>query len=118
MRTDKKNYYNNLDVNILNDNRRFWKEIKPLFSDKNKTLPKDIILIEDDKVICDNYKVANTLNNFFVDAISNLNIEPYIPLRSNEPPSENIKDIIKKYESHPSIIKIEENITIKTVFFP
>ena len=34
--TEKKNrkYYNNLDVKIFDDNRAFWKRIKPLFSDK------------------------------------------------------------------------------------
>ena len=30
----KKDYFNNLDVNKLNDNKRFWKTIKPYFSDK------------------------------------------------------------------------------------
>ena len=106
MKKGKKNHYNNLDINILNDNRAFWKRINPLFSDKNKTLPKDIILIENDKVISERYEVANKLI-FFVDAIANLDIETCIPLRSNETLSENIEDIIKKYESHPSIIKIK-----------
>ena len=46
---------------IFDDNRKFWKRIKPLFSDKNKTLPKDIILINEDIVISDRFQVANTL---------------------------------------------------------
>ena len=116
LKKEKKNYYNNLDIHILNDNRTFWKRINPPFSDKNKTLPKDIILIENDKVISERYEVANKLNHFFVDAIGNLDIEPYIPLRSNETLSENIEDIIKKYESHPSVIKMKENVTIKDKF--
>ena len=37
-------------------------------------------------------------------------------MRSNEPLSESIEDIIKKYESHPSIIKIKENVTLKDKF--
>ena len=73
-------------------------------------------MIENDKVISERYEVANKLNNFFVDAIANLDIEPYIPLRSNETLSENIEDIIKKYESHPSIIIIKENVTVKDKF--
>ena len=59
LKKEKKNYYNNLDINILNDDRTFWKRINPLFSDKDKTLPKYIILIENDKVISMRYEVAN-----------------------------------------------------------
>ena len=42
----KKDYYNNLDLNIFKDNKTFWKRIKPLFSDKQKNLQNEIILIE------------------------------------------------------------------------
>ena len=31
----KKSYYNNLDVKLIMDNRKFWKAVKPLFSLKN-----------------------------------------------------------------------------------
>ena len=59
VRKEKNNYYNNLAINILNDNRMFGKDSKPLFLDKNKTLPKDIILIENDEVISERCEVAN-----------------------------------------------------------
>ena len=32
-RTEKKRYYNNLDVTLITDNKKFWKTVKPLFSD-------------------------------------------------------------------------------------
>ena len=72
LRKEKKKYYNNLDTNIFDDNRKFWQRIKPLFSDKNRTLAKDIILVDDDIVISDREKVANTRYNFFADAVANL----------------------------------------------
>ena len=31
---EKKKYYNNIDPKVLQDNRQFWRCIKPLFSDK------------------------------------------------------------------------------------
>ena len=37
---EKKKFYNNLDLWILNDKRKFWKNIKPLFSNKQKVLKK------------------------------------------------------------------------------
>ena len=30
----KKSFYENLDPNLLTDNRTFWKQVKPFFSDK------------------------------------------------------------------------------------
>ena len=36
LKTEKKNYYNNLDTKVFTDNKQFWKSIKPLFSDKQK----------------------------------------------------------------------------------
>ena len=77
-------YYNNLDNTIFDDNRKFWKRINLLFSEKGKTLPKDIILIKEDIVISRRDQVANTLNNFFVDAVSNREIELFYPLYSSD----------------------------------
>ena len=31
---EKKKYYNNLDLKILNDNKKFWESVKPFFSNK------------------------------------------------------------------------------------
>ena len=33
---EKKKYYNDLDLNIFDDNRKFWQKIKPLFSNKEE----------------------------------------------------------------------------------
>ena len=33
-RREKRNYYNNLDISLLTDNKKFWKTVKPVFSDK------------------------------------------------------------------------------------
>ena len=34
VRKEKKIYYNNLDLKIITDNKQFWKNVKPLLSDK------------------------------------------------------------------------------------
>ena len=36
LKKEKRNYYNNLDLKIFDDNKTFWQRIKPLFSDKMK----------------------------------------------------------------------------------
>ena len=40
LRQAKIDYYKNLDVKCLTDNRKFWKTVKPLFSEKVKTPSK------------------------------------------------------------------------------
>ena len=56
------------------------------------------------------------LNNFFVEAVENLDIEPFTIVNENDISSENINEIAKNYELHPSIIKIKENVEIKEKF--
>ena len=50
---------------IMGDNVKFWQRIKPLFSDKQKSLPKEIILVENEITISNNKNVAGKLNSFF-----------------------------------------------------
>ena len=107
---EKRKYYNDLDPVFLEDNRKFWQRIKPLFSDKQKSLPTDIILVENDITTSDNKDVAEKLNSFFIDAVDNLEIEPFLFENTNIISTAKLDDIISKYENHPSIRKIKENI--------
>ena len=113
----KKEYYTNLDLSIFKDNKTFWKNIRPLFSDKQKVRERNIILIEDETVISENSAVAEKLNNYFIDVIENLEIEHYNEIMDNEHIGSNngrkeIETIITKYKNHPSILKIKEHIKV------
>ena len=99
-----------MDLNIFADNKKFWQTVKPLFSDKQKSLPRDIILVVNDKLISDKLEVAEKLNNFFIEAVENLEIEPYLAEIKSDIPNENIQEIIDQYKNHPSIVKIKENV--------
>ena len=99
-----------MDLNIFVDNKTFWQRIKPLLSDKQKSLPRDIILVVNDKLISDKLEVAGKLNDFFIEAVENLEIEPYLFETKCEIPNENIQEIIDIYKNHPSIVKIKENV--------
>ena len=50
IRKEKKSYYNNFDIKFITDNRKFWKTVKPLFSDKHFSGNK-ITLIEGEEII-------------------------------------------------------------------
>ena len=111
LRREKKKYYNNLDLTIFNDNRKFWQRVKPLFSDKQKSFQRDIILVENEKITSNKQEVAEKLNNFFIEAVENLDIESYLPENINNFSNGNLQYIIDSYANHPSIIKIKENMS-------
>ena len=69
----KREYYNNIDIRLLNDNRKFWKCIKPLFTNKQIRLSK-AILIEKDVTIANDKNIAGIFNHFFINTTKNLNL--------------------------------------------
>ena len=108
LRKEKKKYYNNLDLEIFQDNRKFWQMIKPLFSNKQAVLQKNIIIVENDKIISNSEEVAEKLNNFFIEAVENLEIESFAPNTDNNFNTKSIDEILKIYELHPSILEIKK----------
>ena len=70
-----------------------------MFAEKNKTIAKNIVVVDNDKQITDNKMVAEKLNNFFIEAVDNLEVQTFL---RNDPESltlHNIDEIISKYES-------------------
>ena len=109
LKRGKKKYYNNLDTKIFKENKTFWNSIRPFFSDKQKKYQKELVLIEKDVITSKKTEVADKMNNYFVDSIKNLDIEPFL---ENNSLSCNIDEIISAYNEHPSIMKIKENVII------
>ena len=65
LRKKKKEFYSNLNTNILTENKTFWKTVKPFLADKtNKT--SRITLIEDEKTISQDIEIAKTFNEYFI----------------------------------------------------
>ena len=58
----KRNYYKNLDLNDLNDNKKFWTTMKPPFASRYNQWKTDL----NGKLIRDEKEVANIFNDFFV----------------------------------------------------
>ena len=52
LRKTKKEFYNNLNVKYITKNKRFWKTVKPSFTDKNLK-DERITLVENNKVVSD-----------------------------------------------------------------
>ena len=74
----------NLCLNLLrktnekqvSDSKAFCKNIKPFFSDKGVNSSK-ITLVEKKKaIVLDDEKIANKMNNYFINITKNLNLKP------------------------------------------
>ena len=101
VRKAKKSYYSNLGDQKIVDNETFWKTIKSYFTDKGINHDK-ITLVDNEETVSDNEEISETLNNFFSDVVTNLNLPQY------NDPTVNVEDIedpvarpVEKYKNHP-----------------
>ena len=65
----KCDYYDNLDLGKVNDFKKFWNTVKPVFRNKVTTRNNNI-LIENEKVVpCSDIELAKIFNKYFVDIV-------------------------------------------------
>ena len=84
--------------------------MKPLFSDKSSSNQINTIVIND-KIITEDGEIAQNMNNYFADSVTNLDIqENRFLLKEISNICDPIDAIIKKYDIHPSILKIREKV--------
>ena len=116
LRQNKKSYYARLDRKTVSDNKKFWKTVKLLFSNKIQSA-SCITLLENDVVESDEGKVAEIMNNYIVNITETLGISRATTEGSlndfNEDPCSNV---IKHFESHSSILKIKGSVSSDTKF--
>ena len=113
---ERRRFYCNLNLNSINDNKKFWNTLKPFFGDKGGSRD-NIVLVESDKIVSDDVNVAQTFNEFFDNTVKSLGItENRLLLSELVQSTDKINDAIKMYETHPSVIKIKENVHIESQF--
>ena len=109
LKKSKKSYFESLDAKFVNDNKKFWKRISPLFSNKIK-LKEKITLVENDEIILSDIEAAKTFQNFFSSIVKNLNIqtdETHLSKTTQENP---VLACNEKFSKHPSIISIKKRM--------
>ena len=109
LRKTKKDYYEKLNEKDVNDNKIFWKTVKPFLSDKIVS-KEQITLAENDEIISEESNVAQTLNSSFSNFVTNFKIPEYkdYDISFIENVSNPIIKLILKYRNHPSILTIGE----------
>ena len=107
----KRNYYENLDLKDINDNKKFWATVKPLFSNKVKS-GENIFLDVSGEIIRNEVKVVNVFNKYFVNMLSSIGITNNHNFLSNADTSDGpLEKIIDKYKNHSSITSINKHTT-------
>ena len=109
VRRAKQQYFSSLDLSLIADNKKFWKTVKPLFSDKISL--KDIIsLTENGKTITGDLPIAEIFNNYFSNVIRSL-CHRNIPKKPGIACSQNtVSTTINEFRNHPSILSINKNM--------
>ena len=113
---ERKKYYNSLNMKDITDNKIFCKTIKPFLSEKCTTSSR-ITLKNKDNIISNDGMVAEEFSIFFENAVKALDINPKdLTLGNTNNLSDPIEIAIKKFESHPSIQVIRENVSVTEKF--
>ena len=114
---ERKKFYNNLSIEEITDNKKFWKTIKPLLSEKGVCGSSKINLVVNEENLSDDKEIAETFDNYFNNAVKSLNLQcskEHLNDVSNE--NDPFEIAIKRFKDHPSIVNINENIPKTTTF--
>ena len=116
IKKDKKELLFELKRKNVIDNRKVWKTVKPMHSNKFVNNEK-ITLVDNEKIITNDKEIAKVLNEFFSNIIKTLNIPKKDHIDSIV---ENVRDptlkAILKYCKYPSILAIKRGIKSGPVF--
>ena len=114
---ERRRYFESLDPSKIVDNKTFWKNIQPLFSEKRKIANKVTLVDKEDKIISEDSLVSEGIDFFFQNATKSLDINEnsYVKDENNEY-TDTVEKVIYKYVNHPSILLIKDNIEALLLF--
>ena len=112
-RKNIKRHFENLTFEDQSGNRSFWKAIKPYLTNNGKVSNDNFILYENSEFISDEKDVAEVLNDFYINIVEQTTGETPVSFSAKSESnsgSDDIQIIIDRYESHPSILQIKEQM--------
>ena len=124
----KTQYFDNIQTS--KNSKPFWDKCEPYFLYKNAHGNPKIILFEKEKIITNknevvqkeillvnNDEIAKTFNNHFSEIVEKLNTFKWPSNETYENMhNEKLTNIIKKFDNHPSIMKIKSKCAIQENF--
>ena len=116
LRKTKCNYYQNLDLKNLSDNRKFWRTVKPIFSGKVQT-SSSVTLAEGSQFISNDKAITEIFNEYFVNITGSIDVgRAELNLLSTDGIKDPIDVAITKYSLHPSVKRIKNNFNPSRMF--
>ena len=112
LRKAKKQYFSNLEPKLITDNKKFWKSVKPLFSDKI-TVKEIINLTENGEILSSDTDIADTFNDYFSNVVQNLNISRESSMLNTDLCINPVLKVVEKYKHYQSIISIHKKMREK-----
>ena len=102
--------------NVL-DSIEFWKTVRPFLLDKY-TVFSQISIEKNNRIIYDDFDLSGEFSSFFEDAVRSLNVKPdEYYLSDTENLSDPVEIAIRKFENHPTIKAIKQNILVNQDFY-
>ena len=94
----KQGYFNNIDIKSVSYAKKFWKTVKPYFSNKGLNSNK-IFLSEKGRLIKDPAAIATTMNDYFVNITETIGLKQF-----------QFDHLSSLFEDPTSIVRIKSNL--------
>ena len=105
LRQTKQKYFNDINVKSISDYNKFWKTIKPFFSNKGLNT-NSIMLVENNELVGQEERIANIMNNYFTNITTHLaNFHSKSSLRFNSVSKLDVKKEILNLSSKKATTK-------------
>ena len=114
---ERERFFESIDSSKIADNKTFWKNIQPFFSEKRKTVNKITLVNENEDILSNNKVVADEINSFFKTATKNLEAteNTYIVDNRNDV-TDPVNKAIDKFKNHSSILLIQAKVENDSTF--
>ena len=107
----KKQRFMSIQAKTIDNEKKFWKTVKPLFSNRNPMCEK-ITLIENGKILSNDEEITECFNEYFTNIIDSLDIDPLFKVvHEQQTIDQMVLRAIDKYKDHPSIVVIKHVTT-------
>ena len=110
----QKNYCSRL---YKKEKKKFLETSETVVYEKESGVSNDVVLLEKDKILRDDNKVAKEFHSYFNSILNSLGItEIKYTFKKDKPSSEPIDKTIMKFQLHPSILLIKSKINTSSSF--
>ena len=101
LRQTKEKHFSDINVKSISDNKKFWKTIKPFFSNKGLNT-NNMMHVENNGIVREEEIIANIMNIYFTNITTHLKLK-----HTKIDPKANLESIIDTFQNHESVQRIK-----------